>query len=83
MFINVENKLGEAIGGDNLRKVQIADALNVSGNTIYNWVNGKSFPDVIQAVRLASLLGKKVDDIWQVTVGGKSDNGKGNEKNSG
>lgn len=50
-----------------ISKVFIAKNLGVSRGTIDNWIEGKSFPRLDQAVRLADLLNCKVDDLYERT----------------
>lgn len=42
---------------------EIAFDLDVSVRTIYNYMNGSRIPDVKMLIKLASYLGKKVDDL--------------------
>lgn len=42
---------------------EIADELNLSVRTIYNYMNGSRTPDTKMLIILAEYLGKKVDDL--------------------
>ena len=42
---------------------EIADELNLSVRTIYNYMNGARIPNTEMLIKLADYLGKKVDDL--------------------
>jgi DNA-binding XRE family transcriptional regulator len=49
------------------RKVEyreIADSVGVSQQQFSSWVNGRSWPRMDKAFKLAALLGCKVDDLY-------------------
>lgn len=41
----------------------ISDNLNVSYQTVSNWINNRSQPDLAQAVMLSELLNVSLDDL--------------------
>jgi putative transcriptional regulator len=43
----------------------ISDNLNVSYQTVSNWINNRSQPDLAQAVMLSELLNVTLDDLIQ------------------
>ena len=47
----------------NLNQVQLAEHLNVSKQTISNWENGKSLPDIISVMNLSDLYGVTLDEL--------------------
>lgn len=56
-------RLDELIRDSGLKKGYIAKELNVSKDTLTNWVKGKSCPALDKARLLADLLGCKIDDL--------------------
>lgn len=69
--ITVKNRLGiimEEQGGK-LKKGIVAEACGVTTMTIENWINEKSYPNVIEAQIIATMVGKDVKDIWKVIYG--------------
>jgi putative transcriptional regulator len=45
---------------------QICEEFKISRNTLSNWSTGKTYPSIPQALKLAALLGVKVDDLYKV-----------------
>ena len=60
------NKLKELIDGKGIRQTYLAEKLNVSKQTITNWVKVYSSPDINQAQKLKEIL--NLDSIDQLTV---------------
>lgn len=46
-----------------LTQMELARKLNVKQNTISNWENGKSKPDIITTTKLAEVLGVTTDEV--------------------
>ena len=46
-----------------ITQIGLAEALNVSENTVINWEKGRSEPTVVQATRIAELVGRPLDCI--------------------
>ncbi len=46
-----------------LTQEEIAEKLNVSRQTISNWENEKSYPDIISVIELSSLYSISLDDL--------------------
>ena len=46
-----------------LTQMELAHKLNVKQNTISNWENEKSKPDIIMATKLAEVLGVTTDEV--------------------
>ena len=42
----------------------VAKKINVNENTLRNWILGKSFPRLDQAVKLADLLDCQITDLY-------------------
>ena len=59
-IINVGQKLQKARTGQQLMQEQIAEQLGVTRQTISNWENNKSYPDIVSLIKLS--------DIYQVSL---------------
>lgn len=46
-----------------LTQMELARKLNVKQNTISNWENEKSKPDIIMTTKLAEVLGVTTDEV--------------------
>ncbi len=46
-----------------LTQIDLANALNVSENTVINWEKGRSEPTVIQALQIAEAVNRPLDSI--------------------
>lgn len=57
--------IGELIEGKGLKKRYIAKKINVNENTLTNWINGRSYPRLDQAVELADLLECNINDLYE------------------
>ena len=42
---------------------QVAEDLNVSRQTISNWENGKSLPDIVRIIRMSELYDLSLDEL--------------------
>lgn len=47
----------------NLTQEQVAEALSVSRQTISNWENEKSYPDIINVIQLSDLYSVSLDEL--------------------
>ena len=56
-------KLKEARLNRDLTQEVIAEKLNVSRQTISNWENEKSYPDIISVIELSNLYSISLDDL--------------------
>lgn len=61
--MEIGKKLKEARLNSNLTQEDIAEELNVSRQTISNWENEKSYPDIISVIELSSLYSISLDDL--------------------
>lgn len=59
------NHLGKAIKESPFKREYIQKELGISRNTLSNWVTGKTTPTVVDLYRLANLLGKKTDELYE------------------
>lgn len=58
-------RLNEIRKQRNKTQKDIANALNVKQNTVSEWENGNTVPNLRKAYELAEYLEMKVTDIWQ------------------
>ena len=62
-FINIGQKLQAARKAQNLTQEQIADKLVVSRQTISNWENNKSYPDILSLIQLSDFYEVSLDSL--------------------
>lgn len=48
---------------NNLSQSKLANKIKVSRQTIYNWENGKSVPDILSMAKLSELYNVSIDDL--------------------
>lgn len=61
--MEIGKKLKQARLGAKLTQEQVAERLFVSRQTISNWENEKSYPDIVSVVRLSDLYSISLDDL--------------------
>ena len=61
--MEIGRKLKELRMRSNMTQEQVAEALFVSRQTISNWENEKSYPDIISIIRLSDLYSISLDDL--------------------
>lgn len=61
--MEIGKKLKEARLNRGLTQEVIAEKLNVSRQTISNWENEKSYPDIISVIELSNLYSISLDDL--------------------
>ena len=61
--MDIGNKLHRARTKANLTQEQVAEALGVSRQTISNWENGKSLPDILSVIRMSELYQISLDEL--------------------
>jgi transcriptional regulator with XRE-family HTH domain len=64
-FNMYQNRIGFWIKERGIKLKYISDRVMVSYQTVSNWSNNRSQPDLLQAAELADLLGVKVDDLYE------------------
>lgn len=57
--------INERIKQSGLKKSYIADELGVMNNTVTRWCREESTIKLIDAIRLAKLLGIDLNDLWE------------------
>lgn len=63
MEYDIGSKIKRARLEKKLTQEQIAELLGVSRQTISNWENEKSYPDIISVIELSSLYSISLDDL--------------------
>lgn len=61
--MEIERKLKDARLSSGLTQEQVAEKIMVSRQTISNWENGKSLPDIISIMKLSDLYQISLDDL--------------------
>lgn len=61
----LKSKIGKAIDESPYKREYIRQIFNKSPNTISNWCTGRGYPTVPDLFKLADILGKKVDDLYE------------------
>lgn len=61
--MEIEKRLKQAREAEGLTQEQVAEAVMVSRQTISNWENGKSLPDIISVMKLSELYKISVDEL--------------------
>lgn len=61
--MEVEKKLKEARTNAGLTQEQVAEKIMVSRQTISNWENGRSLPDIVSMIKLSDLYQISLDEL--------------------
>lgn len=61
--MEIEMKLKNARADAGLTQEQVAEKIMVSRQTISNWENGKSLPDIISIINLSDLYQISIDEL--------------------
>lgn len=61
--MEIGKKLKEARLGAKLTQEQVAERLFVSRQTISNWENEKSYPDIVSVIKLSDLYSISLDEL--------------------
>ncbi|MEG0367430.1 MAG: helix-turn-helix transcriptional regulator [Coprobacillus sp.] len=61
--MEIGKKLKEARIEANLTQEDVADKIRMSRQTISNWENEKSYPDIISIIELSNLYNVSLDDL--------------------
>ena len=61
--MNIGDKIKNAREENNLTQTQAAESLMVSRQTISNWENGKSLPDILSVIRMSELYKISLDEL--------------------
>lgn len=61
--MNIGDKIKNAREENNLTQTQASENLMVSRQTISNWENGKSLPDILSVIRMSELYQISLDEL--------------------
>jgi len=61
--MKIEIKLKSAREEAGLTQEQVAESISVSRQTVSNWENGRSLPDIISIMKLSDLYGVDIDSL--------------------
>lgn len=61
--MEIGKKLKDARIGSGLTQESVAEKINVSRQTISNWENEKSYPDIISVIKLSDLYSISLDSL--------------------
>lgn len=61
--MNISDKIKEAREKSGLTQEQVAEELLVSRQTISNWENGKTLPDIVSILNMSDLYQISLDDL--------------------
>jgi len=62
-MVSINEKLKQARLATNLTQEDLAEKLGVSRQTISNWENGRSFPDIVSIITLSDVYGINLDSL--------------------
>lgn len=62
-MMNIGEKLKQARLADNLTQEEVAGKVGVSRQTMSNWENGKSYPDIASLIILSDVYGMTLDSL--------------------
>ena len=61
--MKIGEKLRDARNQKGLTQEEVADEIHVSRQTISNWENNRSYPDIISVIELSNLYSISLDDL--------------------
>lgn len=61
--MNIGEKIKNAREEKNLTQTEVSESLMVSRQTISNWENGKSLPDILSVIRMSDLYQMSLDEL--------------------
>ncbi len=61
--MNIGQLLKEARSKTGFTQEYVAESINVSRQTISNWENEKSYPDILSVIKLSDLYNVSLDDL--------------------
>lgn len=62
----LENRIKVMIAEKKIQHGDFAKDMNVSRNTVSNWIGGKTNPSLEEAFEIAEYFGVSITDIWQI-----------------
>lgn len=61
--MNIGTKIKNARTSANLTQEQVAEALDVSRQTVSNWENEKTYPDIVSVIKMSDLYNISLDHL--------------------
>lgn len=61
--MNINEKLKQARIAVNLTQEAVAEKVGVSRQTMSNWENGRSYPDIVSIITLSDVYGMTLDSL--------------------
>lgn len=58
-------KIRIKIAESDKKQIEIAEKLGIKQQRLSNWVNGKGFPNLNEAFKLARYFNCSVEDLWE------------------
>ena len=65
--MDIGTKIKDARSAAQLTQEQSAEALGVSRQTISNWENSKTYPDIVSIIKMSDLYGVSLDQLLKET----------------
>ena len=62
----VKNKLKEILDERGIKNVWLAEKAKINNSTVGNIIKNRHNPNIEVAIRIATTLNMKVEDIWEV-----------------
>ena len=62
-MLSISEKLKQARLAENLTQEELAEKLGVSRQTISNWENGRSYPDIVSIITLSDVYDMTLDSL--------------------
>ena len=62
----VKNKLKEILDERGIKNVWLAEKAKINNSTVGNIIKNRHNPNIEVAIRIATALNMKVEDIWEV-----------------
>ena len=64
--MSVKNKLKEILDERGIKNVWLAEKAKINNSTVGNIIKNRHNPNIEVAIRIATALNMKVEDIWEV-----------------
>ena len=63
MFTDIGTKIKDARTAAQLTQEQVAEALGISRQTVSNWENGRTYPDILSVIKMSDLYAVSLDHL--------------------
>jgi len=64
--LTVKNRLKEILDERGIKNVWLAEKAKINNSTVGNIIKNRHNPNIEVAIRIATALNMKVEDIWEV-----------------